>query len=98
MGLAIPLDFALYPAYPNPFNSVSAIRYDLPSAAFVRLNIYDLQGREVATLMNEPQAAGYYTALWDGRNLSGQLVGSGVFFCRIEAGNFIKVQKMTLVK
>ncbi|HUT63266.1 MAG TPA: FlgD immunoglobulin-like domain containing protein [Anaerolineae bacterium] len=95
---AFPLDFILHPAYPNPFNAETSIRYSLPTHSDVSLAIFDLCGRRIKTLVNAPQKAGYHTAIWDGRNEAGIPVSSGLYFYRINAANFTKVRKMTMVK
>jgi hypothetical protein len=85
-------------AHPNPFNAETLIRYSLPVHSDVSLAIFDIYGRRVKTLIDAPQEAGYHNAIWDGRNEMGIPVSSGLYFCRINAGNFTKVRKMTLVK
>ncbi len=85
--------FRLAQNYPNPFNPTTTIGYDLPSASQVSLKVYDVVGREVATLVNEAQAAGEHTATFNGANLA-----SGIYFYRLQAGNFVQTRKMLLVK
>jgi hypothetical protein len=94
----IPDDYFLAQNYPNPFNSTTCIRYGLPDESQVKITIFDLTGRRVKTLVNEAMKAGYYTMVWDGRNETGIPVASGLYFYRINADNFTKVRKMTLVK
>lgn len=100
----IPAQFALDQNYPNPFNPSTTIRFGLPSAASVRLTVYDALGREVRTLLNQEQAAGYVTVTWDGVNNAGMSVSSGIYFYRIQAqpaGNgkpFVELKKMMLLK
>ncbi|MBM3330110.1 MAG: T9SS type A sorting domain-containing protein, partial [Calditrichaeota bacterium] len=94
----VPTEYFLRQNYPNPFNAVTRISYGLKEDVAVKVKVFDVLGREVITLVDAPQRAGYYTALWSGRNASGTSVGSGVYFCRIEAGAFNKSMKMTLVK
>lgn len=93
-----PTEYFLDQNYPNPFNQVTRISYGLPEAATVKIRIYDVMGREMTTLINERQQAGYYTSIWDGKSQFGIQAASGMYFCRIEAGPFVKVKKMTLVK
>jgi hypothetical protein len=96
---SIPVAYELQQNFPNPFNPATTIRYGLPQTARVTLKIYNLLGEEVVKLVdNEPQKAGYHVAIWDGRNKNGQLVASGVYACRIQAGSFIMTKKMALVK
>jgi len=94
----IPTEFALLPPHPNPFNGITIVEYTLPVESAVSLSIYDLTGREIVTLIQGRQRAGYYRALWDGNNASGVAVGSGMFFVRMETPKVTKVTKMTLVK
>ncbi|MCF7903127.1 MAG: T9SS type A sorting domain-containing protein, partial [Candidatus Marinimicrobia bacterium] len=85
MNHALPQSYALHPAYPNPFNPVTTIRYDLPEASQVQLVIYDIQGREVTRLINATREAGTYTTQWQGRDNSGRMVASGLYFYTLEA-------------
>ncbi len=89
----IPEKFDLLPNFPNPFNPVTTIRYQLPKAAFVEIRIFNLQGREVQQLVDAYQQAGYYRIQLDGKQMA-----SGTYFCKIKAGNFVKVRKMILMK
>ncbi len=94
----LPTEFALHPAYPNPFNPVTTLRYDLPQRADVTLTIYDILGREVRTLVQGAQAAGYQSVTWGGSDDRGQPVSSGVYLYRIEAEGFSETRKMVLLK
>ena len=94
----VPEKYALHQNYPNPFNPVTTIRYDLPQESHVHLVIYDILGREVKTLVNSKEQAGYKSIRWDGRNNFGQKVSAGMYFYRIQASSFSKVQKMVLLK
>ena len=85
--------FVLESNYPNPFNPATSIRYALPEAAHVRIEVFDLTGRNVATLVDQPQAAGNYTVRFEGTALP-----SGTYLYRMSAGDFISTRKMTLVK
>ncbi|MFA5010978.1 MAG: T9SS type A sorting domain-containing protein [Ignavibacteria bacterium] len=89
----IPNEYKLFQNYPNPFNPKTVIRFQLPVASDVSLKVYDVQGREVQTLVNERMQAGTYETAFDGSNLS-----SGVYFCRIQAGDFTSVKRMVLIK
>ena len=95
---ALPKKIVLSQAYPNPFNPVTTIRYDLPLGTDVHLVVFDILGREVKTLVNEKQEAGFKSVKWNGRNDMGQTVSAGMYFYRIHAGSFSKVQKMVLLK
>ena len=89
----LPESFTLEQNYPNPFNPTTVIRYSLSESASVRLEVFDILGRKVQTLVNTKQQAGWYTFDFNGTNLA-----SGVYLYRLQAGNFVKIQKMTLVK
>ena len=89
----IPTKITLYQNYPNPFNPVTHITYDLPVDTRVQLKIYDVLGREVATLVDEFQKAGVHNKTFDASGLS-----SGVYVYRIVTENFVKERKMVLVK
>ena len=94
----IPTDFRLFPAYPNPFNPITSLRYDLPGQAQVTLTIYDLIGREVTQLVNTTQDAGYRSVQWDATNMNGKPVSAGVYLYQIRAGEFVQTRKMVLLK
>jgi len=99
----IPADFALDQNFPNPFNPTTQISYALPEQASVSLRVYDILGREVATLVNGQQGAGYYIETWNGRTSAGSAVTSGVYFYRLEAkgvsGKAVSdIKKMVLMK
>jgi len=89
----LPSRFELYPAYPNPFNASTVIRYTVPRSQKVTLKVYDLRGREVATLMDRLQPAGIYQVRFDGRRLP-----SGIYVYRFVAGEFTQSRKMLLLK
>jgi len=89
----VPLTYALYQNYPNPFNPVTTIKYSIPNSERVVLKVYNILGQEVATLVNEEQRAGVYELKFDASNLA-----SGVYFYKLQAGKFIDVKKMMLVK
>jgi M6 family metalloprotease-like protein len=95
---ATPHQNALLPAYPNPFNPETTIRYELAARSHVSLRVYDVSGAVVRTLVDESKAAGSYTLTWNGRDNHGSPVSSGVYFYRITAGSFSDVRKMTLLK
>jgi hypothetical protein len=94
----IPSSFSLAQNYPNPFNPTTKIVYELPKTSRVSLTIYNLLGQKVRSLLTEIiQAAGRYTAVWDGTDDSGRLVSAGVYFYQLKASDFTKVKKMLLV-
>ncbi|MCL4548189.1 MAG: YCF48-related protein [Bacteroidetes bacterium] len=88
-----PQNFDLLQNYPNPFNPTTTIKFSIPNSQFATLKVYDMLGREVATLVNEEKAPGNYEVKFDGSNLS-----SGVYFYRLQAGSFSQTKKFVLVK
>ena len=89
----IPANFKLEQNYPNPFNPTTSISYSIPKTAFVTLKVYNLIGQEVASLVNEIKDPGNYKSTFDASKLS-----SGIYFYRLEAGNFVSIKKMALMK
>lgn len=89
----LPTEFALYGNYPNPFNPVTTIKFDVPTEGLVNIQVFDLLGREVSTLYNSSMKPGSYTISFDASGLS-----SGFYFYRMNAGSFTSVKKMILVK
>ncbi len=94
----VPETFTLYPAYPNPFNPVTTIRYDLPEDALVNITIYDIMGRSIRSLVNSKQTAGYRSTQWNATNNAGSPVSAGLYLYTIQAGEFRQVRKMVLPK
>ncbi len=92
-GGPVPRNFALAQNYPNPFNPTTVVRSQLPVASFVRLNVYDALGREIATLVNEQREAGSYQDSFNGAGLA-----SGVYYYRLTAGSFVQLRKMVLIR
>ncbi|MEW6686987.1 MAG: T9SS type A sorting domain-containing protein, partial [Candidatus Edwardsbacteria bacterium] len=93
-----PLVFSLGQAYPNPFSNQATIKYQLPKESDVSLKIYNIAGQLVKTLVNENVGAGFYTCPWDGKNESGKPVASGVYFYRLQAGDFTVTKKMIILR
>jgi hypothetical protein len=93
-----PTDFKLEQNYPNPFNPTTKVIYSLSVDTDVRLVIYDITGKQVITLVDHRQKAGRYSAAWDGRSAHGDLLPSGVYVYRIQAGGFIESKKMVFVQ
>jgi len=89
----IPSDYSLLQNYPNPFNPTTNIRFNLPKSGVVTLKVYNILGKEVATLVNGNLNAGSYTFNWDANGYA-----SGVYFYRLQSGNFVETKKMILVK
>ena len=94
----LPIEFAMHQNYPNPFNPVTSIRYDIPSTSNVRISVYSLLGQKVKTLTNSMHQPGFYSAQWNGTNDMGSAVSSGVYICKINAGNYTSIKKMILMK
>ena len=90
---SLPKEYKLFDNYPNPFNPSTTIRYELPKNGFVTIKVYDILGREVATLVNENKTAGEYSVMFNAKNLS-----SGVYIYQLKAGNFISNKKLLLMK
>lgn len=93
-----PSSFALGNNYPNPFNPVTTIAFDLPSNGYVNLDIYDISGRRVKTLVNKNMDAGRYHIVLDGHDEYGNEVASGTYFYRIKTGSFRNIKKMVLLR
>jgi hypothetical protein len=90
----LPSSFALYQNYPNPFNPTTSIRYEINSTQLVTLTVYNVLGKEVATLVNREQHPGIYSVTFDASGLS-----SGVYFYVLKAGSeFTQTRKMILIK
>jgi len=89
----IPETFVLENAYPNPFNPVTTLSFGLPNDAQVSLSIYNLQGREIISLIDGNMDAGYHSVVWNADNNA-----SGVYFVKMVAGDFVNTQKLMLVK
>ena len=96
--LTLPETFVLYQNYPNPFNPETNISYDLPKDGLVSVNVYDMKGTLVKTLVNDVQSSGYRTLKWNGTNDKGQKVSAGLYLYRIEAEGFTDTKKMALIK
>jgi hypothetical protein len=92
------LKFDLGHNYPNPFNPITHIDYSLARASEVSLIIYNSLGQKVKELVNSYQPVGKHTVNWDGMTDSGQMVSSGTYFYRIQAGDFVKVHKLVFLK
>ena len=90
--------YRLYPAYPNPFNPETTIRYDLPEQTFVGITIYDVLGRKVRTIVNEQQDSGQRSIIWNAKDKNGQPVSAGIYLYQIQAGDFVQTKKLILIK
>jgi hypothetical protein len=94
----VPKDYQLTQNSPNPFNPSTEIDFALPKSAFVTLKVYNILGQEVITLVDKNLPAGTYRVRWDGTNGSGRSVSSGVYFYRIQTGNYLHTKRMLLLK
>jgi hypothetical protein len=94
----VPNEFKLHQNYPNPFNPTTQIKYDLPEDALVAINIYDLMGRSIKSLVNSNQSAGYRSIQWNATNNLGEPVSAGMYIYMIQAGEFRQTKKMVLLK
>jgi hypothetical protein len=95
---AVVTDFALEQNYPNPFNPSTTIRFSVPEAGQTTLQIYDLRGALVKTLISGTLTAGRHQIVWNGKNANGQPVASGVYLYRMQAGSFVQTKQMLLVR
>jgi len=93
-----PTAYRAYQSYPNPFNPVCTIRYDIPSAGRVSLQIFDVSGSLVRTLVNSWREPGVYSEVWDGRTDGGTALSSGVYFYQLKAGDFVATGKTVLLR
>ena len=89
----LPASYALGQNYPNPFNPSTTVHYEVPQATYVKITVYEVLGREVATLVNELKQPGRYEAVFDGRNLA-----SGVYLYRMQAGSFVQTRKLLMIR
>jgi hypothetical protein len=89
----LPREFGLYQNFPNPFNPATEIRFTLPFQSDVRLEIFNILGQKISTLVNGLMPAGYHSAIWNGNSAA-----SGIYFYKLTAGDFQKVRQMTLIK
>ena len=89
----VPKAFTLFQNYPNPFNPSTNISFSLPSRSFVSLKVFDLLGKEVATIVSEEMSAGSYSKQWNASKFA-----SGVYFYRLQAGSFTEIKKLLFLK
>ena len=97
-GGTLPQEFALHNNYPNPFNPVTNILYDIPEVSDVTLEIYNVMGQRVRTLVQGSHQPGRYQIVWNATNDLGQALSSGMYVYRIQAGDFVSVKKLVLMK
>jgi hypothetical protein len=89
---AVPREYALSQNYPNPFNPATTIQFALPKSSYVSLKVYDALGREITMLVSQQLNPGYFTIRWNAN------VSSGIYFYRLQAGNYVATKKMILIK
>jgi len=89
----LPSEFALLSNYPNPFNATTVISYELPTEAHVKLEVFNVSGQRVATLVEGEQEAGYRSVVWEASEVS-----SGVYFYKLTAGDLTEMKRMTLLR
>jgi flagellar hook assembly protein FlgD len=90
--------FELFQNYPNPFNPVTHIAYNVVKSTHVRITIYNQLGRHIKTLVNSRHSAGHYSVSWDAKDKYDLPIAAGLYFCKMEADDFIKMIKLALVK
>ena len=94
----MPSNYFLSQNFPNPFNPITTLKYELPEDSFVDVTIYDMLGNVVNNLINTNQSSGYKSVQWDATNNQGELVSAGVYLYKIQAGDFVDTKKMILLK
>ncbi|NLI15741.1 MAG: T9SS type A sorting domain-containing protein [candidate division Zixibacteria bacterium] len=97
-GRQLPTEFVLEQNYPNPFNPVTQISFELPSAGLITIEVYNILGQSIKTLISEYKNAGRYSIIWDGTNEAGQAVLSGVYFYRLTTKEQSITKRMMLLK
>ena len=95
---AAPEDYGVKQNFPNPFNPITTISFQIKEQGQVAVRIYDITGRQIRELVNENRSAGEYQVVWDGRDASGFQVASGVYFFSVQCNGFQQTKKMTLMK
>ncbi|MFQ5632628.1 MAG: T9SS type A sorting domain-containing protein, partial [bacterium] len=96
--IGLPDSYLLHQNFPNPFNPQTTIKYQLKHTSDVRLEIYNLLGQRVITLVDEQQPAGFYAVQWSGQDALYREIASGVYLYRLQAGEFTSVRKLTLLR
>ena len=96
-GTALPTSFALGQNYPNPFNPSTIIPYQIPASTHVRLEVFNMLGQHLATLVDAERSAGAHTAQWDGTDVAGRAVGAGVYIYRLSSSGMTESRRMVLV-
>ncbi|OQX83486.1 hypothetical protein B6D60_10395, partial [candidate division KSB1 bacterium 4484_87] len=94
----MPHEYSLSQNSPNPFNSSTSFRFEIPRATHVVVEVYNILGKKVKTLVNERREAGFYTVFWDGIDDNGEQAGSGIYFYHMTADQFHATHKMIVVR
>ena len=94
----MPKEYKLFNNYPNPFNPSTTIKYSIPKVSNVKIQVYNMMGQLIKTLVNETKAPGFYNVVWNGTNESASKVASGIYFYRFESDNFVANNKMIYLK
>ncbi len=94
----IPDEFIVHQNFPNPFNPETEIRFGLTRDTHVVISIYNMLGQQIGTLIDTQYAAGFHSVRWDGKDRNGRPVSSGVYLYQIQAGEFSRVRKMSLIR
>ena len=94
----VPDQMHLYPNYPNPFNPTTTISYDVPEQTNIQLDVFDVLGTHIRTLVNLRQTPGHYSVTWDGKDEQHHNVPSGIYVCQLKTGKFVTSRKMLLVR
>lgn len=97
LGVA-PSGYRLADNYPNPFNPETTIEYEIPISGSIRLEIYNMLGQKIKTLIDQNQMAGVHRAIWNGKNEFGEAVASGIYLYRIQSNNFTATKRMLLIR
>tara|TARA_Y100000588_G_scaffold390903_1_gene497756 strand:- start:21024 stop:25397 length:4374 start_codon:yes stop_codon:yes gene_type:complete len=95
---SVPMKFAISQNFPNPFNPVTSINYEIPEESFVTISVYNMMGQKVTDLVYGFHSPGYHRTEWDGTNINGETVSSGLYIYTINAGDFRDVKKMISIK
>ena len=93
-----PSDFELFQNFPNPFNPETQIMYAVPEESHVSIDVFNVAGKRINTLVNTNMDSGYHTVVWDGTDTYGTSLPGGLYLCRIQAGTYEKIIRMLFVK
>ena len=94
----VPKGFLLYQNFPNPFDSETAINYQIPKPSRIVISIYDILGQKIRTLVQQRQQEGFYTVSWDGKDNSGRPATSGIYFYKVDSEQFFEIKKMIVLR